>query len=214
VSRMVRSPLDTRLYRFAYLFLPLLWRLTFRMRVRGAENIPLTGPVLLASNHRSNLDPFFVGVSFPRQVHFMAKAELWKVKVLGRLIDMMGTFPVNRGEADRTAVKRALETLGAGAVLGMFPEGHRQRNGSLGEVHPGVSLFALREDVVTIPMVLDGTERVIRKGLPRFPRVTVTFGPPLQVPSAGLPRAERARVVTEGLIEAFQKLLDSAAEAR
>jgi len=214
VSRMVKSPLDSGLYRFAYSFLTPLWRFAFRMRVRGAENIPLTGPVLLASNHRSNLDPFFVGVSFPRQVHFMAKAELWKVRVLGGVIDMLGSFPVKRGEADRTAVKRALEMLGAGAVVGMFPEGRRQRGGSLGEIHPGVSLLSLRKGVVTVPMVLDGTERAVRKGLPRFPRVTVTFGAPLELPSDDLPRSERARVVTERLVEAFQELLDSSAEAR
>ncbi len=208
VCRMVKSPLDTGLYRFAYSFLTPLWRFAFRMDVRGSENIPLTGPVLLASNHRSNLDPFFVGVSFPRQVHFMAKAELWKVRVLGRVIEALGSFPVKRGEADRTAVKRALEMLGGGAVVGMFPEGRRQRGGSVGDIQAGVSLFSLREGVVTVPMVLDGTERVVRKGLPRFPRVTVTFGPPLKLPSADLPRSERARVVTEGLIEAFGKLLD------
>jgi len=214
VSRMVKSPLDTGLYRFAYSFLTPLWRFAFRMNVRGSENIPLTGPVLVASNHRSNLDPFFVGVSFPRQVHFMAKAELWKVKVLGGVIDMLGSFPVKRGEADRTAVKRALEILGAGAVVGMFPEGRRQQRGALGEIHPGVSLLSLREGVVTVPMVLDGTERAVRKGLPRFPRVTVTFGAPLELPSDDLPRSERARVVTERLVEAFQELLDSSAEAR
>ena len=205
---MVKSPLDTGLYRFAYSFLTPLWRFVFRMDVRGSENIPLTGPILLASNHRSNLDPFFVGVSFPRQVHFMAKAELWKVRALGRVIDALGSFPVKRGEADRNAVKRALEILGTGAVVGMFPEGRRQRGGSVGDIQTGVSLFSLREGVVTMPMVLDGTERVVRRGLPRFPRVTVTFGPPLELPAADLPRSERARVVTEGLIEAFEKLLD------
>jgi CMP/dCMP kinase len=214
LCRMVKSPLDTGLYRFAYSFLTPLWRFAFRMKVRGSENIPLTGPVLLASNHRSNLDPFFVGVSFPRQVHFMAKAELWKVKVLGSVIDRLGSFPVKRGEADRAAVKRALETLGAGAVVGMFPEGRRQRERSLGEIHPGVSLLSLREGVVTVPMVLDGTDRAVRKGLPRFPRVTVTFGPPLVLPSEDLPRSERARLATERLVEAFQKLLDSSPEAR
>ncbi len=214
LCRMVKSPLDTWLYRFAYSFLPPLWRFAFRMKVRGSENIPLTGPVLLASNHRSNLDPFFVGVSFPRQVHFMAKAELWKVKVLGAVIDMLGSFPVKRGEADRAAVKRALEMLGAGAVVGMFPEGRRQQGGPLGEIQPGVSLLSLREGVVTVPMVLEGTERAVRKGLPRFPRVTVTFGPPLELPPGDLPRSERARVATERLVEAFQKLLESSAEAR
>jgi cytidylate kinase len=214
VCRMVKSPLDTGLYRFAYSFLTPLWRFAFRMKVRGSENIPLTGAVLLASNHRSNLDPFFVGVSFPRQVHFMAKAELWKVKVLGGAIDKLGSFPVKRGEADRNAVKRALEMLAAGAVVGMFPEGRRQRGGSLGEIHAGVSLLSLREGVVTVPMVLDGTDRAVRRGLPRFPRVTVTFGPPLELPSEDLPRSERARVATERLVEAFQKLLESSAEAR
>jgi len=214
ISGMVRSPLDTRLYRFLFVFLPTFWRALFRMKIRGAQNIPLTGPVLLVSNHRSNLDPFFIGVSFPRQVHFMAKAELWKVKILGRLIDVLGSFPVNRGEADRTAVKRALEMLGTGAVVGMFPEGHRQRGGQLGEIHPGVSLFALREGVVTVPMVLDGTERVIRKGLLRLPRVNVAFGPPLEPPPAGLPRAERAQLVSQGLTQAFRTLLETMAETR
>jgi 1-acyl-sn-glycerol-3-phosphate acyltransferase len=207
LSGMVRSPLDTRLYRFAFSFIPTLWRLVFRMRISGQDNIPLTGPVLLASNHRSNLDPFFVGSSFPRQVHFMAKAELWKFRPLGRIIDLLGTFPVHRGEADRAAVKRALEVLGSGAVVGMFPEGRRQRDG-LGDIHPGVALFSLREGVVTVPMVLEGTERVIQRGLPRFPRVTVTFGPPLSLPADDLPRARRAQLITESLTQAYQRMLD------
>jgi 1-acyl-sn-glycerol-3-phosphate acyltransferase len=214
ICRMVRSPLDTRLYRFAFSFLPPVWRFVYRVRIAGRENIPLTGPVLLVSNHRSNLDPFFIGVSFPRQVHFMAKAELWKVKILGWLIDLLGSFPVNRGQADRTAVKRALEVLGAEAVVGMFPEGHRQRAGSLGEIHPGVSLFSLREGVVTIPMVLDGTERVVRRGIPRLPRVRVVFGPPLELPGTDIPRAQRAQAVSDGLTAAFTSLLDSAAKMR
>ena len=170
--------------------------------------------MLLVSNHRSNLDPFFVGVSFPRQIHFMAKAELWKFKPLGKLIDILGTFPVNRGEADRTAVKRALDTLAAGAVVGMFPEGHRQRTGEVGQIQSGVSLFALREGVVTIPMMLDGTERVVKKGLMRFHRVRVAFGPPRELPGAEVPRAQRAVLVTERLNQAFHELLESLPEAR
>jgi cytidylate kinase len=206
-SRMVRGPLDTWLYRFAFSFIPPVWRCLFRMKIKGAENIPRTGAVLLVSNHRSNLDPFFVGVAFPRQIHFMAKAELWKVKALGRLIDLLGTFPVNRGEADRNAVKRALDMLAAGAVVGMFPEGHRQRSGQLGEIQAGVSLFALRDGVATVPMIVDGTERVVRKGLLRLTRVTVTFGPPLELPGNDMPRAQRSLLVTERLNRAFRDLL-------
>ena len=206
LSRMVRSPLDTLLYRFAYSFLPTLWRLLFRMEISGREHFPLSGPVVLASNHRSNLDPFFLGVSAPRQIHFMAKAELWKVSILGYLIDRLGAFPINRGEADRQAVRRALEVLVAGAVLGIFPEGHRQRHGGFGEIHPGVTLFSLREGAVTIPVVMDGTERIMRGRMMRFPRVRVVFGPPLLLPEPNVARSERALVTSIRLTEAFKEL--------
>ncbi len=206
LSRMVRSPLDTLLYRFAYSFLPTLWRLLFRMEISGREHFPLSGPVVLASNHRSNLDPFFLGVSSPRQIHFMAKAELWKVSILGYLIDRLGAFAINRGEADRQAVRRALEVLVAGAVLGIFPEGHRQRHGGFGEIHPGVTLFSLREGAVTIPVVMDGTERIMRGRIMRFPRVRVVFGPPLLLPEPNVARSERALVTSIRLTEAFKEL--------
>ncbi|MBC7292515.1 MAG: (d)CMP kinase, partial [Thermoleophilia bacterium] len=158
LSRLIRGPLDTLLYRIAYSFIPPVWRRLFRMTIEGQEHLPLSGPVVLAANHRSNLDPFFLGVSTPRQIHFMAKAELWKFRPLGWVIDAMGAFPIKRGEADREAVKRALSVLEAGAVLGIFPEGHRQRQGGLGEIHPGIALFSLRPGVVTVPVVLAGTE--------------------------------------------------------
>jgi len=207
LSRLVRSPCDTFLWRFAYSFLPPLWRLVFRMKIKGREHFPLSGPVLLASNHRSNLDPFFLGVASPRQIHFMAKAELWKIGLLGRAIEALGAFPVNRGEADRSAVRRALELLDAGAVVGLFPEGHRQRDGGLGTINPGVSLFALREGVTTIPVVIQGSERIMRGKRVRLPRVSVTFGAALDLPRTDLPRAERAQVVAQSLTEAYLTLL-------
>jgi 1-acyl-sn-glycerol-3-phosphate acyltransferase len=165
--------------------------------------------VVVASNHRSNLDPFFLGSSFPRQIHFMAKAELWSFKPLGWVIDKLGTFPVNRGEADRKAVRNALDVLAAGAALGLFPEGHRQRETDLGEIRAGVTMFSLREGVTTIPAVMRGTDRVARNRLPHFPRVRVVFGPPVAVPSAGLPRSERTALAAERLIAAFQDLLSA-----
>lgn len=208
LSRLVRSPLDTLLYRFAYSFIPTLLRLLFRIKIEGAENIPSAGPVVIASNHRSNLDPFFLGVSSPRQIHFMAKAELWKVSALGRLISAAGSFPVSRGAADRQAVRNALSILGQGAVLGLFPEGHRHRDGNLGTINPGVTLFSLREGVVTIPVIMEGTERVIRHGLPRLPRVRVTFGAPLEIPGSAMHHAERADVTGSRLAEALAVLSD------
>jgi len=209
---MVRSRLDTRLYRVAYSFIPWLWRHLFRMHIEGAENVPLTGPVVLACNHRSNLDPFFLGSACPRMVHFMAKAELWKSRALGWLVERMGAFPVKRGEADREAVRRALEVLEAGAVLGVFPEGKRHREPGLGEIQPGVSLFSLREGVLTVPVVMTGTERAVRNHCLRFPRVRVAFGPPIEIPSKDLPRAERGALVVQRLTDAMKALLTEVGE--
>ena len=214
LSRMIRGPLDDRLYHFAFPFIPPFWKALFRIKIRGAEHIPASGAVLLVTNHRSNLDPIFVGCCFPREVHFMAKSELWKFKPFGTLIDRLGAFPVNRGEADRNAVKRALEILAAGGVVGMFPEGHRQRSGKLGEIQAGVSLFALREGVVTIPMIMDGTERIVRDKVFRLPKVRVIFGPPLELPGEAVPRSQRGPMVSERLIQAFDVLLASLAEDR
>jgi cytidylate kinase len=206
VSRMVKSPLDTRFYRFAFWSLPVMWRLAFRMEIRGRENIPCRGPVVLACNHRSNLDPFFLGVAAPRQIHFMAKAELWKVKILGKLIEGLGSFLVARGAADREAIRNALYVVEQGAVLGMFPEGRRHSEDDVGKIKPGVILFALREGVVTVPVVMEGTDRVIRSKLLRFPRVRVTFGRPIDMPPKDLPKAERAEQAKERLAEALNSL--------
>lgn len=209
LCRMVRGPLDTWLYRFAYSFIPATVRLLYRMEITGAENIPSVGAVVLASNHRSNLDPFFLGSAFPRMIHFMAKAELWRLKPLGWLIEKVGAFPVNRGEADRRAVRSALDVLAAGAVLGLFPEGHRQREADLGEIRAGVTMFSLREGVTTVPVILRGTDRVVRGRLPRFPRVKVAFGPPVTLPDPGLPRSQRSALAAERLVDAFRDLLST-----
>jgi 1-acyl-sn-glycerol-3-phosphate acyltransferase len=179
------------------------------MKVNGLEHLPTSGAVVLACNHRSNLDPFFMGAACVREVHFMAKAELWKFKPLGWLIDSLGSFPVNRGEADRPAVRRALEVLEGGAVLGLFPEGRRQRQKDVGEIRPGVGLFSLRDGVVTIPMVLTGTDRIVRNHLIRFPKVTVNFGRPIVLPEKHISRSQRATAVTEALVDAFRGLLAS-----
>jgi 1-acyl-sn-glycerol-3-phosphate acyltransferase len=204
---MLAGPLDTAFYRFLHAWVPPLFRFLFRMEIRGAEHVPTSGAVVLASNHRSNTDPFFVGLASARQVHFMAKAELWKVPLLGRLVELLGSFPVRRGEADREAVRNALAVLSKGGVLGIFPEGHRQRHGRLGEPQPGFALFSLRPGVVTIPVALDGTERIVRSGLPRLPRITVTFGPPLSREVGGSSKAEAHRALAASWQDSLGDLL-------
>ena len=101
---------------------------------------------------------------------------------------------------------RALDVLDQGAVVGLFPEGHRQRGGNFGHINPGVALFSLREGVVTIPVVLEGTDRVMKGRLLHLPRVRVTFGPPLRIPPTNLTKAERSKDVSQRLTRAFCEL--------
>jgi len=205
---MLRGPLDTGLYRFLHLWLPTSFRILYRMKITGLENIPREGGVLLACNHVSNTDPIFAALGAPRQVHFMAKSELWKFAPLGWIMNGVGSFPVRRGQADRQAVTRALEVLKAGAALGVFPEGHRQPPGQLGEAQPGVSMFATRSAVVTIPVAVVGTERVWKGWRPGFPQVSVHYGPPVDTTVQADTKVERHRIVADRLMAAIARLLE------
>lgn len=205
---MLNSPGDTWVYRLAHVLLSALFVPLYRMEVKGLEHVPRHGGVVVASNHVSNIDPVFLGVACRRQIHFMAKSELWKFKPLAWLVEGLGAFSVRRGAADRDAVRRALELLDEQAVVGIFPEGRRQPVGRLGDPQPGVALFSLRPGVTTVPVVLRGTDQVMRGRRPGFPRVSVTFGPPVPALSSGGAKAERHREFASRLMGALQSLLD------
>ncbi len=223
---MLSGPGATPAYRLAWAIIHPLFRLLYRMRVIGLHNVPREGPIVLASNHVSNIDPVFVGAACNRQVHFMAKVELWSFRPLGWLVQALGAFPVRRGEADREAIRTALELLDEAAVVGIFPEGRRQMAGKLGEPQPGVALLSMRAGVTTIPVLLRGTDRILRRKRLGFPRVTVRFGPPVPAEAepgtgvsgtvaeargdGGRSRAERHREFSGRLMAALQALLDEA----
>ena len=204
---MLTSPLDTSLYRFLHWWFPSVVRGLFDFQVSGVENLPRSGPVVLASNHLSNLDPFFLGAACPRQIHWMAKSELWKSRLLGQAIEWLGGFPVRRGQADRESIRAALRILDAGAVLGIFPEGRRQPSGHLGQPAPGVGLFSSRPGVVTIPVAITGTNEIRSGSRLHFGKVTVSFGRPVDTEVAGAGRAERNSIVSYRIMEALAALL-------
>lgn len=210
---MLSGPGDTWFFRFAHAVIPPVFTRAYHMKIRGLEHIPRVGAVVLACNHVSNIDPVFLGVACQRQVHFMAKSELWKFRPLGWVVDGLGAFPVRRGEADRDAVRHALELLDQRAVVGIFPEGRRQPEGTLGQFQTGVALLSLRPGVTTIPVVMRGTNHVVRNRRLSFPRVTVTFGPPVPGQTAGGARAERHREFAARLRTALQALLDQTSQA-
>ncbi len=181
-------------------------KLLYGMEVIGAENWPRRGPAIIASNHASNLDPCLVGVAFPGQIRWMAKAELWRFPPLAWLVTRLGAFPVHRGKADREAIRRARELLKEGWILGMFPEGTRQRQGRLGEAQAGVGLLALTPGVPVIPVRVRGHERILRGGRPGRPRITVTVGKPVDLEIEGLSRGRAAREAARRIMAAIEAL--------
>lgn len=151
------------LYSIVRAILGVLANALFRVKVTGASNIPSEGPVVICANHISWWDPVIVCFAVKRKVHFMAKKELFKNPVLAYLLRKVHAFPVNRGKQDLGAIKAGLSVLKNGEVLGIFPEGTRQRNGDrLGEMRAGAALFAIKTGAAVVPAAIRGTYKIGR----------------------------------------------------
>ena len=161
-------------------------------RVRGRRNVPQSGPVILAPNHVSDLDPPLVGVSCGRWPYTMAKAELFR-GIFGWVIEQMGTFPVHRGEADRKALRIARRLLKEGQAIIIFPEGTRSRDGRLQAPEIGVALLAHGAKAAIVPIFLGGTERALAPVNPKFKivRAEIRIGKPLELDDLYAQRASR-----------------------
>jgi glycerol-3-phosphate dehydrogenase (NAD(P)+) len=169
----------------------------FRMQRTGSEHLPRTGPLLLASNHRSFLDPFVIGTLVRRPVYYMAKRELFQNPVVAWLLNGLGAFPVDRGAGDAQAMETARAILARGDCVVLFPEGTRVRPGPLGTPRKGVGRLALQTGVPVVPIAVIGTEDV-RKGWRIRPRrVRLRVGSPLLFPMAEDSSPARAAAVTE-----------------
>ena len=163
-----------------------------RSRVRGRRNVPQSGPVILAPNHVSDLDPPIVGVSCGRWPYTMAKAELFR-GVFGWVIEQMGTFPVHRGEADRKALRIARKLLKDGEAIIIFPEGTRSRDGKLQAPEIGVAMMAHSAKAAIVPIFLGGTNRALSPMNPKFKivRTEIRIGKPLELDDLYAQRASR-----------------------
>ena len=174
----------------------------FRVRVHFAEREPADTNYLLCCNHISAVDPILVAAAAHcQQPHFMAKKELFENSVFSSIITSLGAFPVNRGAADRNAIKTALAVLGEGKCLGLFPEGTRSKSGKLGEPEAGIGLIAYKANVPIVPVASTGTNG---KGL--FPKFTIRFGKPIP---AGDPKDKKLMTtLPTQIMTEIQKLLD------
>jgi 1-acyl-sn-glycerol-3-phosphate acyltransferase len=159
-----------------------LMRLCFRLEGRGAEHVPRAGPVLLVANHSSVLDPPIIGAVCPRELTFLAKAELFGIPGFGALIRRLGARPLRREGADPSALRTAQRVLAEGKALLVFPEGTRGEEGALRAPKPGAALLAVQSGATVVPVYVRGTGRAWPRGrrLPRPAKVMVTFGAPLR----------------------------------
>ena len=198
-----------KIFHISRFLVRILFLLLSRWRVRGRENVPSEGPVLIASNHLHLVDVPLLAVSFGRAVLFMAKRELFHSRVEDYIFRSLGSFPVHRGQIDRKALRQAQQVFTDGLALVMFPEGTRSKNSRLKSAFSGSALVALRNDVPILPVGITGTEKI--KGvawLLRRPRLTVNIGCPFHLPpvNSRLTKTELAKL-TDDIMKRIAELL-------
>jgi 1-acyl-sn-glycerol-3-phosphate acyltransferase len=185
------------LYWLVRAFLLPFFLLYFRLERIGREHVAGSGPVLLAANHRSFLDPFVIGALTRRPVYYMAKRELFARRWQAWLLSSLGAFPVDRGAGDEHAMATARAILKRGDCVVIFPEGTRVRPGPLGKPHRGVGRLALQTGARVVPVAVMGTEDVRRGWRIRPRKVTLRCGRPLGYPTTHDPSPSMALGVAE-----------------
>ncbi|TCP69844.1 1-acyl-sn-glycerol-3-phosphate acyltransferase [Baia soyae] len=160
------------MYKLLRFLITLIYRIFFPYEVIGVEKFPKSGGVVVSPIHISNLDPPLLGISLPRQVHFMAKEEMFRVPIIKKALYIVGTFPVKRGGGDSQALKASIRILREGKVLGIFPQGTRDKSGEIRKVHVGAAMFALRTNSPIVPVAIIGPYRLFRK-------VRIVYGEPI-----------------------------------
>jgi len=165
-------------YALCQQLLRVLFSATINVRSHGRENVPLTGPVLLVSNHQSYLDPVLCGLGLNRELDYMARESLFGNRYFRRLIESLNAFPVRRGQADVAAIKEIIHRLRAGRAVVVFPEATRTGDGLIKKIKPGFDLIARRSGGTTVPVVIEGAYEVWprHKKLPGVGRIQVMYG--------------------------------------
>ncbi|MEU4452801.1 lysophospholipid acyltransferase family protein [Nocardioides sp. NPDC023903] len=205
------------MYRVLHAVVPPLLRAVWRPTVTGAENVPRTGGVLLASNHLSFADSIVIPSVSPRRVHFLAKSDYFtgtglKGAAQRAWFEGLGMLPVDRDDPQAAigSLEVALEVLGKGEAFGIYPEGTRSRDGRLYRGRTGVAHLALTAGVPVVPVGLRGTAELqpVGSSLPRLAKVTVEFGQPIQVAGRfdGVPLGKARRALTDEVMEAIAAL--------
>ena len=193
------------LYGLLRIIFTFIYSVIFPTTVKGKENIPKEGAVILAANHLSNWDPPLVGTFIPRHLAYMAKEELFKVPILKNILENVH-FPVKRGASDRAAIKTALQMLEAKECICMFPEGTRSKDGKLHKGAPGVALIAAKSKATVIPVAIQGTFK-----LRPFRKITLIYGKPMTFEAEKVDK-ENLQEFTEKIMQEIASMLKNKVE--
>lgn len=206
---LIRSPRPSLAYRLiSYLLVFPIFRLLFRGRTAGNIQVPLEGALVVVCNHGSHLDPPLLGHALGRPVAFMAKAELFRVPLLGSIIRACGAYPVVRGGSDREAIRTATDRLEEGWAIGVFLDGTRQADGHVNAPQPGAALLAARAGVPLLPVAIINSHRALgpNQRMPRLVPVHIRIGKPVPPPASR--RRADLMVSTEACQQQINTLLD------
>jgi len=213
------KPSSLKVYLVVVTFIRRIMNPYFRVEVNGhAENLRTTGPVIFAPVHRSNLDSMLVAGASTRRTRALAKHTMWNGRMWGWLVSALGAFPVERGTADREALRAARMLLDKGEAMFVFPEGTRQEGRSVGEIFDGVAYLSAKTGARVVPVGIAGTGEAMGKGVkfPKRSRVVLHVGEIMEPPTASGKRVtvgDRAKF-SELLGQTLQELMDKAYEAR
>jgi 1-acyl-sn-glycerol-3-phosphate acyltransferase len=180
-----------------------------RLSIRGKENIPRTGALMVVANHLSSADPVLIGAKLDRRMIFMAKEELFRNPVSRYFVMQFGAFPVYRAGPTREAIRHANRILKQGQVLGMFPEGKRSKNGGMEPALLGSALIAYTNQVPVLPIGIAGSERIHGfNWMWRRPRISLNIGRPFYLPDKGpSPSREQLMESTDIIMNRVSELL-------
>ena len=163
-----------------------IYKFVFQGSLVGRENIPQKDCFIMVANHGSLLDPPLLGHALRRNISFMAKAELFKIPVLGFIINACGAYPVKRGIADKNTIKTACEKLSNNNSIGIFIDGTRQKNGLVNKPKQGAALLAFKNQKLLLPVAIINSHRLVRFKfcIPFFSKIVIKVGKPVKPPKS------------------------------
>ena len=168
------------------LFVFPIYKFVFKGHLIGRDNIPQKDAFIMVSNHGSLLDPPLLGHALGRNISFMAKAELFKIPLLGLIINACGAYPVKRGIVDKNTIKTACKILSDDNCIGIFIDGTRQKNGRVNKPKQGAALLAFKNQKLLLPVAIVNSHRLIRFKfcIPLFSKIVIKVGKPVQPPQS------------------------------